>query len=637
MNLASLQVQQALQAEAAARARASQPLWMGNPLQPGPIGPQAGVPVGGVPYQLPPIPNIPTTVPTDPRVAYGGPGIGLPSLPSIPAMEFSPAAGAAADMFNRSVIQPAAMDNLTRGVPLPVAIGGNELKAIGEWIGGGGKPKAKAGSTAAADWQFAGADAATPAAVRGVNPILADLAARLAAQGATATSGLRSEDKNKAVGGVPNSFHLTGDAIDIVPPKGVTTKQLHDSLAGTGIKFTELLDEGDHVHIAIKGRDPWTVPTLPRLDPGLANAIPLPGKARTVDLPTRPDMPQTPDRPAAEELPVEQWMADLRKLAPKAFDEKAANAGRLGTVIAGMAAGAASTDARQGLSAMLAAMGAGAGRAQAGWAAQTKADKKEADEASRLFELGLVRQGIDFSTENKAIRERNADRRWEDQRSKLLTDYTNKANKWEDETKELLTNNNILRDWDREMLEARTARARTGLSIVEFNTQQSAAEITGQSNLDLKRFLYEEEKGSKAISPETEKFVNAASQRLGIDPKLALAKKDATSINALQGFAYMGAGNKTAAIKALARELVLSGQYKALVTDKTLQKHIELAATRDPELAAVILGNELNADEAKTPGTVLGLAKAGAAFGLPLASAFNIFAQPTPAQVANGR
>lgn len=41
------------------------------------------------------------------------------------------------------------------------------------------------------------------------------------------TSGLRSDEDNERVGGVPNSAHLDGDALDFVPAKGVSWKKLY--------------------------------------------------------------------------------------------------------------------------------------------------------------------------------------------------------------------------------------------------------------------------------------------------------------------------------------------------------------------------------------------------------------------------
>ena len=67
--------------------------------------------------------------------------------------------------------------------------------------------------------------------------------------GATVTSEARSTEHNAAVGGVPDSLHLSGQAIDFVLPKGMTFAQVQQKLEDEGIKPTELLNEGNHVHL----------------------------------------------------------------------------------------------------------------------------------------------------------------------------------------------------------------------------------------------------------------------------------------------------------------------------------------------------------------------------------------------------
>lgn len=72
--------------------------------------------------------------------------------------------------------------------------------------------------------------------------------------GARITSGLRTPERNAAVGGAAKSYHLTGDAIDVVPPAGmpmnVFAAQLQAQLGPQG--YTVMYgDPGhlDHVHI----------------------------------------------------------------------------------------------------------------------------------------------------------------------------------------------------------------------------------------------------------------------------------------------------------------------------------------------------------------------------------------------------
>jgi len=68
--------------------------------------------------------------------------------------------------------------------------------------------------------------------------------------GIVITSGLRTPEHNQEVGGVPNSQHLSGKAVDIVLPKGTSFSEFKDQLLQSGVKPTELINEGDHIHVA---------------------------------------------------------------------------------------------------------------------------------------------------------------------------------------------------------------------------------------------------------------------------------------------------------------------------------------------------------------------------------------------------
>ncbi|WP_206365673.1 D-Ala-D-Ala carboxypeptidase family metallohydrolase [Sphingomonas sp. AAP5] len=83
--------------------------------------------------------------------------------------------------------------------------------------------------------------------------------------GGTVTSGVRSAQHNAAVGGVPNSQHVAGTAIDVVFPKGVTTQQVKDYYAKQGASVQVIHENagdphstGDHFHI--QGASPNAAP-----------------------------------------------------------------------------------------------------------------------------------------------------------------------------------------------------------------------------------------------------------------------------------------------------------------------------------------------------------------------------------------
>jgi hypothetical protein len=64
------------------------------------------------------------------------------------------------------------------------------------------------------------------------------------------TSTYRSPEHNRAVGGVPSSYHLRGRAIDIARRPGVSHWQIAAAYRDAGYSLAESLDEGDHSHFA---------------------------------------------------------------------------------------------------------------------------------------------------------------------------------------------------------------------------------------------------------------------------------------------------------------------------------------------------------------------------------------------------
>jgi len=76
-------------------------------------------------------------------------------------------------------------------------------------------------------------------------------AARVAAAYGVITSTYRSVAHNRAVGGVSNSYHLTGQAFDVARRPGVTHRQIAAALRSAGYALIESLDEGDHSHFAL--------------------------------------------------------------------------------------------------------------------------------------------------------------------------------------------------------------------------------------------------------------------------------------------------------------------------------------------------------------------------------------------------
>lgn len=72
--------------------------------------------------------------------------------------------------------------------------------------------------------------------------------------GAQVTSGYRTWEKNRSVGGSKNSYHLTGNARDIAKTPGMSLDKIVSALKKEGYEVVEKLDEGDHFHVAWKGK-----------------------------------------------------------------------------------------------------------------------------------------------------------------------------------------------------------------------------------------------------------------------------------------------------------------------------------------------------------------------------------------------
>ena len=90
---------------------------------------------------------------------------------------------------------------------------------------------------------------ATRVTSRAARPI-AGSAATVGARWGRVTSTYRSPERNRRVGGVANSYHLSGRAIDIARRAGVTHGEIEAAYRSAGYQLIESLDEGDHSHFA---------------------------------------------------------------------------------------------------------------------------------------------------------------------------------------------------------------------------------------------------------------------------------------------------------------------------------------------------------------------------------------------------
>jgi hypothetical protein len=107
---------------------------------------------------------------------------------------------------------------------------------------------------------------------------LSDGPARLAATFGVVTSTFRTVQHNRDVGGVPNSYHLLGQAIDVVRRPGIKHSQIAAALRAAGYNLVESLDEGDHSHFAVGPVAPHT--SAPPPAPAKPAPPPLPPEPR---------------------------------------------------------------------------------------------------------------------------------------------------------------------------------------------------------------------------------------------------------------------------------------------------------------------------------------------------------------------
>lgn len=101
-------------------------------------------------------------------------------------------------------------------------------------------------------------------------------AAKLVSSFGQVTSIFRTIAHNRAVGGVADSYHLLGRAIDVVRRTGVSHAEIAAALRAAGFHLIESLDEGDHSHFAfgtlhVRLQLSSAKSAPPKLDPLLAD------------------------------------------------------------------------------------------------------------------------------------------------------------------------------------------------------------------------------------------------------------------------------------------------------------------------------------------------------------------------------
>ena len=64
------------------------------------------------------------------------------------------------------------------------------------------------------------------------------------------SSGYRSPELNKAIGGAKNSQHVKGEAVDFICPGYGSPLKICKAIVASGIKFDQLINEAQWVHIS---------------------------------------------------------------------------------------------------------------------------------------------------------------------------------------------------------------------------------------------------------------------------------------------------------------------------------------------------------------------------------------------------
>lgn len=136
-----------------------------------------------------------------------------------------------------------------------------------------------------------------------LDPVLQDFAKRLNIP-ATITSTMRTPEYNASVGGVPNSRHLTGQALDY-RVRDLTPDQKSAIVEYYTSKGVEVIDEGDHLHVQMTGER-----NQPIAKPGLTGEGMLAGPGATEPKDVLPPEPPSASRQVEFEGKLYDFPAD---------------------------------------------------------------------------------------------------------------------------------------------------------------------------------------------------------------------------------------------------------------------------------------------------------------------------------------
>lgn len=158
-------------------------------------------------------------------------------------------------LINKRTGQPIAQSPLPRIIPGPDGAFYEQGLAPGIPVFGGGVSAPAPATTVPLPTPVGsneGVPGSKPAAAS-IGPLDLNAASSLGSRYGKVTSTTRTPEHNKEVGGAPNSYHLSGHAIDIARNKGVSHGQIVAAYKKAGYQVIEAIDEGDHTHLALAG------------------------------------------------------------------------------------------------------------------------------------------------------------------------------------------------------------------------------------------------------------------------------------------------------------------------------------------------------------------------------------------------
>lgn len=382
-------------------------------------------------------------------------------------------------------------------------------------------------------------------------------------------SGVRSEERNKRVGGRKDSYHLArrgGLARDLGPPKGVDMKTFHAQVQASLPAGWEAINEGDHVHV-----EPGKGVAVAQIAPGsttmpvhfldAATAASLIPKARTlsrIDLPDAPQRELPGDVPMLEAPDKEALLAELRSvIMPKGRDSTNDAWDRAIALMAGAAEGFAMAGPNARLGNAIGMAGARGARSFSAERKEQTAEQQKIDEAVRQAQVALAKAGLDLDLNALQVRNTNLDRQYSGEERKKDVKFQNANSIFENNVRELTTNLGIdqfnvgtLNSRDMQMAQA---------AISGLQNEATAQNTANQLAMG----------GSGGAAAMQDRDINNMLVSIGVD---ATNDKDPRVLTARSTAAAIRAKDVPSALGSFAQELVIAGGAEQVLRAAAAEK-----------------------------------------------------------------